>query len=234
VHRHNLQELLDQPDVPEPLRRAMYADLDWMHRVLGTYRVILSRLAGGPARTVLDLGCGDGALLARIRRRLGARVIGVDLQPPPTPPAFPILRADAINDPLPRADAAVALLLAHHLSETELQALVRNARRSVRRLLLLDIVRSRLPLTLFRWFIAPFVHPAVVEDGIRSFHRAYRPGELRAAIRPALDSAHLRHTVAPLSLWQLIEITWPAPVTAFPAKPAAVYSCCTAETPDPA
>jgi len=54
-------------------------------------------------------------------------------------------------------------------------ALIRNVGRSCRRFILLDLVRHRLPLALFRLFVAPLASPIVAIDGrisIRSLTRA--------------------------------------------------------------
>ena len=123
---------------------------------------------------------------------------------------FPIMRADAARDPLPHADVAISTCLAHHLDDDQLIAMIRNVGRSCRRFLLLDLVRHRLPLVLFRTF-APLAVPALnVSDGCQSIRRSYTPPELRALIERALDgtAARFRHTVAPCSIRQIADIRY--------------------------
>src|SRR5260221_165076 len=71
-----------------------------------------------PVRRVLDIGCGDGALLQEIRNRVRADVIGVDLRATSrAPAAVPIVQANAVLAPLPDSDVAVAVCVVHHLTD---------------------------------------------------------------------------------------------------------------------
>jgi hypothetical protein len=65
VDRRDTVELLDDPSLPEEVVAEAYRDLAWTHRWLGNTRAILVRLKDGDAQSVLDLGCGQGALLRR-------------------------------------------------------------------------------------------------------------------------------------------------------------------------
>jgi len=100
-------------------------------------------------------GCGQGALLVEIRKRLGAEVIGFDLRPAPSDSPVPIIAGNAVTYRLPEADVTVCVVTAHHLSETELAGLIANVSRSCDRFILLDLVRHRVPLALFRISLAP-------------------------------------------------------------------------------
>jgi hypothetical protein len=90
--------------------------------------------------------------------------------------------------------------------------MIRNVGRSCRRFIILDIVRSAVPLTLFRIFIAPFVSRITAADGQTSIRRAYTPDELHALVKDALagTSANFRHTVAPFGVRQAVDISYPA------------------------
>jgi SAM-dependent methyltransferase len=205
-------EILDDPAVPEAIRSRCYRDLARMHWWLGNEAAILRRIRQDPqpARRVLDIGCGHGALLVRIRQRLGLEVVGVDLNPPKQHPGVPILRADAITDPLPAADIAISLMLIHHLSPEEVRELIRNVGRFCRRFIILDLVRHRVPAALFRGFVAPFVNPVNVEDGLQSIARAFAPTELGAIVREALAGSgpSFRHEVAWLNVRQVVDIRY--------------------------
>ncbi len=210
MERRDAVELLDDPALPEQTVAAAYRDLARVNRWLGNTHAILARLRDSGASSVLDLGCGQGALLKDIHEKLGLRVTGLDLRPAPPDSPVPILSGNAVTDPLPRADVALAVLFAHHLTEAELIALIRNVSRSSRRLIILDLVRHWLPLALFRVFVAPFLSYINTVDGITSIRRAYTPRELRRIAESAVagTGARVRHSVAPLYTRQIIDITW--------------------------
>jgi SAM-dependent methyltransferase len=206
-------EILDAANVPEHLADRAYRDLTRIHLVLGDTRAIVAAIRRDPlpVRRVLDIGCAHGGVLRHIQRRLAVDVVGVDRNPSATANTpFLILRADAIQDHLPAADVAFSMLVAHHLAPGEVAALIRNVGRSCRRFILLDLVRHRLPLALFRVFVAPLVSPIVRTDGCASIRRAYTSAELSQIAREALrgTGADVRHSVAPFYVRQILDITW--------------------------
>jgi 2-polyprenyl-3-methyl-5-hydroxy-6-metoxy-1,4-benzoquinol methylase len=212
MDRANVTELLEDPSLPEEVVAKAYLDLARTQRFLGNTGAIFRRLRDSPVpiRTVLDIGCGQGALLEEIQRELGVDVIGVDLRPAPSSSEVPILTANAAVDPLPSADVALAVCLIHHLTEREVIQLIRNVSRSCRRLILLDLVRHWMPLTLFRVFVGPFLHRINAADGVTSIKRSYTPHELRAIVDEAVRGSNARvvHTVAPFNTRQIIDISW--------------------------
>jgi SAM-dependent methyltransferase len=205
-------EILDSPDVPEPVRERCYDELARLHRRIGTTRAIVRSIRRDPVpvRTVIDIGCGYGALLRDLQQTLGVKATGIDRMPPSRPSGVHIVNADAVRDPLPEADLAISLAMVHHLSSDELTALIRNVGRSCRRFLIVDLVRHWLPLSLFRILVAPLSNPINARDGIRSFERAFTPRELNLAVRDALagTGAEFRQEVAPLYLRQTIDIRY--------------------------
>jgi SAM-dependent methyltransferase len=206
-------ELLeDHRSLPDDAVARAYRELQRTHRWLGNTAAVLCLLRQDPIpiRIVLDIGCGHGALLQEIRRRLGVEVIGFDLRPAPTTAPVPILTGNAVTEPLPRADVAVAVCLAHHLSEGDLIRLIRNVSRSCRRFIILDLVRHRLPLSLFRTFVCPFLGRLNAKDGVTSIRRSYTPREMRCVVDSALDgsSGEVQHTVAPFYIRQVVDISW--------------------------
>ena len=213
MHRSFDAEILDSDSVPADVAERAYRGLRLTHKLLGNTAALIRAMKRDPlpVRRVLDVGCGHGGVLLDVQRSLGVEAIGVDLKPPSrTMTPFPILKADAARDPLPEADVAISLCLAHHLDEGEFVALVRNVGRSCRRFVLLDLVRHRLPLVLFR-VVAPLVIPRLnVTDGCQSIRRSYTPPEFRAVLVRALNGtpATFRHTVAPLSIRQIADITY--------------------------
>ena len=206
----NVTELLEDPSLPEQVVADAYRDLARLHRWLGNTAAVLDRLRQCRASSVLDIGCGQGALLLEIRRKLGATVTGFDLRPAPESSPVRILGGDATIDPLPRADAAIVVCLVHHLSPDDIVRLIRNVSRSCGRLIILDPVRHWLPLWLFRIFVGPFSRRINAADGVTSIRRSYTPRELRKLVNTAVEGtgARVRHTVAPFYIREVIDISW--------------------------
>src|SRR5580658_8133557 len=209
MNRANVPELLEDPTLPADVVAAAYRNLASTQRFLGNTRAIFRQLRKhrDPIHLIVDIGCGQGALLEEIQKRLGVDVIGFDLRPAPSGPVR-ILTGNATVDPLPRADVALAVCVVHHLSEAEIIALIRNVSKSCRRLILLDLVRHWIPLTLFRVFVAPFLHRINAVDGLTSIKRAYTPRELREIVDEAVkgSGASVDHIVAPFYVRQVIDI----------------------------
>lgn len=207
MRRSFAPEILDDPEVSDEVHARAHRGIMLTHRLLGNTRAI-AKAIGRDARSVLDLGCGGGGLLAELERRLGVEGIGVDLRVARDAPVR-IVRADAVRDPLPACDVAIAVMLAHHLSGRDLTALIRNVGRSCRRLILLDPVRHELPRMLFRVALYPFLYRVNALDGLRSVERSYTAEELRAVVEEALAGAgEYRHTVAPCYIRQVVDIRY--------------------------
>lgn len=202
-------ELMDSPDVKGPVLDKFHRDLNFVNRCLGTFPTIerFIRKDGKPAGRILDIGCGGGALLEYLQRRLGAEVIGVDRKPPDTA-NVPIVAADAVTEPLPQADIAVCSLLAHHLTPEQNVALIRNVSRSCRRFIIQDLIRHPLPLVLFTVFLCPLIGREAAVDGRQSIRRAYTPEEFAELVRAALaeTTATFSIDVSPFLSRQIINI----------------------------
>jgi len=204
-------ELMDSDDIPEADRALFHKDLALVHRILGDLKAVLHRIrhAPHPVRSVIDIGCGDGAALASIRDAVGVEVTGVDLRPPDKDVhGIPILRCDATREQLPQADVAISLLTLHHLTDDQAVDMIRNTARSCRRFICLDLVRHPLPFALFSTFIAPLIHKGAADDGRQSIRRAFKPAELRALVARALHGipASVEHEVSPYYAKQIIDI----------------------------
>lgn len=213
MNRCQESELLERDEVPDALAARAYRDLTRIHRYLGDTRLIVGALRRDPlpVRRVLDVGCGHGGVLADVRKQLGVEVVGVDVKSPGARHgSIPIIQADATRDPLPMADVAFSMYLGHHLSDDGLVALIRNVGRSCRRFILLDLVRHRLPLALFRLFVAPLASPIVAIDGRISIRRSYTGSELECLVGKALagSASRSRHSIAPLWIRQVADISY--------------------------
>ncbi len=213
MQRSLAPEIMDDPRVPHEIWEPFHRQLGSLHRFLGNQRAILDALQRHPRPIgrVLDIGCGDGELLNTIRHTLGVEVMGIERRPPLRNTfGVPIVEADATRDRLPEADVAVCMTVFHHPAEAEIVALIRNAARSVHRLVILDLVRHWLPLTLFSTFLSPLLIRTVAADGCQSIRRAYTPPELRAVVEAAVagSNARLVHSVTPFRSRQMIDISW--------------------------
>lgn len=208
-------ELLDGNEVSAETLAKAYGQINRVHRWLGNTSAVLRLLADGPKRPkrVLDIGCGQGALLAEIRRSLGVEVIGFDLREAPADAPVQIMTGNAVFDPLPEADVAICLMVAHHLSEAELASMIGNVGRSCRRFVVLDLVRHSVPLALFRTFVSPLLSRINSLDGQTSIRRAYTAEEMRGIVDRGLSESsrpvsRMRHTVSPLWIRQVVDICW--------------------------
>ena len=214
--RSNQTEILDDAPLSEAEIAQCYRELRGVNRWLGNHWAVLRRLRGyfgadcGPGRRVLDIGCGQGALLVEIREKLGVAVVGFDLRPAPVGSPVEIVAGDAVIDALPRADVAVSMMTAHHLSEAELIGMIRNVGRSCDALILLDLVRHPVPLVLFRIFVAPWLGRVNALDGATSIRRAFTAGEMRRVVAEAVGGPGVRwrQTVAPFWTRQVVEVWW--------------------------
>lgn len=213
MRRIDEAERLDQPGLPDPVIARAYATIDSIHHWLGDTRAVVDAIRRDPlpVRRVLDVGCGTGLALPRLRRALDVEVVGADIRPHPRISAtLPIVRADARFDPLPPADVAFSMYLGHHLAPADLVRLIRNVGRYCRRFILLDLVRHPLPLAVFRFAIARFLGAVNAEDGARSIRRSYTPAEWRSAASAALRGTRgsFRISVAPLYVRQIIDVSY--------------------------
>jgi SAM-dependent methyltransferase len=196
---------MDSPDIQGAVLEVFHRDLVFIHKCLGTFPTIerFIRADPKPVRRVMDVGCGSGALLDYLRRRMNVEVIGVDQKPVATP-GIKVVAADALAGPLPEADVAVTTLMAHHLTPEQNLALIRNVSRSCRRFIIHDLIRHPLPLGLFTVFICPLIGREAAVDGRQSIRRAYSPDEFRKMV--ASTGATFTIDVSPFRSRQIVDI----------------------------
>jgi len=200
---------MDSPEINGPVLETFHRDLILVNKALGTFPTIerFLRQSDPPVRKVIDIGCGSGALLDHLRRRMNVEVLGVDLKPWPMA-AVPVVTANAITEPLPDADAAVTTLMAHHLTPEENIALIRNVSRSCRRFLIHDLIRHLVPMCGFSVFLCPFIGKEARVDGRQSIRRAFTPRELSELVQTALAGTGGTFTidVSPFLSRQVVDI----------------------------
>lgn len=221
MRRYEQSEILDGEGVDDHLVARAYRELHNVHRFLGTTSAVLRLLRRQPSGTnprsktrVLDIGCGQGAMLAFLCSRTGFDGIGFDLRPaPPSPHGIPVYAGNAVYDPLPQADVAICVMMAHHLTPDELGKMIDNVSRSCRRFVIIDLVRHPVPLMLFRIFLCPFLSRLNALDGQTSICRAFTASEMKRVVQDAeqrglVPVRSIEHSVAPFWIRQVIDIQW--------------------------
>jgi 2-polyprenyl-3-methyl-5-hydroxy-6-metoxy-1,4-benzoquinol methylase len=205
--RSLLPEIMDGPHTSEEVLRKFHADLRFIHRFMDNGAMLLRRLKG--ARSVIDIGCGDGELLMLVRARTGAEVQGVDLVDQPHA-KVPVIKADATREALPTAEVAISSMVIHHLTEEQVVDLIRNVGRSCQRFVILDLVRHPLPLWLYTIFLCPFLSRVGAADGRQSIRRAFTGPEMKALVSQALagTGSTFDQWVSPYWARQVVEITY--------------------------
>jgi 2-polyprenyl-3-methyl-5-hydroxy-6-metoxy-1,4-benzoquinol methylase len=200
-------EIMDGPHTSEDVLRRFHADLRFIHRFMNNGALLLRRLNG--ARSVIDIGCGDGELLKFVRERTGADVLGVDLADQPHA-KVPVMKADATRDVLPTAEVAISAMVIHHLTEEQVVDLIRNVGRSCQRFVFLDLVRHPLPLWLYTIFLCPFLSRVGAADGRQSIRRAFTGPEMKVLVSQALagTGSTFDQWVSPYWARQVVEITY--------------------------
>ncbi|WP_430593120.1 methyltransferase domain-containing protein [Humidisolicoccus flavus] len=214
-----LRELMDAPDAdPLRLRRTLerFGIVNAAVSAWGTvYRRHLRPVLearSGPAR-ILDIGCGGGdvlrTLIARARRD-GFDVSGLGIDPEPT--AIEVARAHPSvaevtferthsSELVARGehfDVVVSNHLLHHLSNEELQLLLRDSAALTRGVALhADIERGPIAYAGFSLGSLPLAAGTFIRvDGLRSIRRSYTAGELHAT----LPAGWTTHRPAPFRL----------------------------------
>ncbi len=191
-------------------------DLAWLNRVgLGPWAIVRwlkhgMRQVGGKNFGLIDVGCGDGALLRTINRwamrnGFALELAGIDFDPntialacarTSETEAIVFQVADVFEfTPARRPDFIVSSLLAHHLDDERIVEFIRwlnaNARHGW---LIYDLQRSAILHRSIGLIGRPArLHPMVVHDGQISVTRSLTRAEWRDRIRAAgLDPAQVR------------------------------------------
>jgi ubiquinone/menaquinone biosynthesis C-methylase UbiE len=207
--RAQLSELMDEPSSYEELR-ACLRDLEQVNRVTFGYRPTLrlleqfvDRAREGEPLHIVDVGCGGGDMLRRIRvwagrRQIAVRLTGIDLNPNAVRAAREFTPAgsgirwvsgnaysfDAAADPV---GVVISSLFTHHLPDDEIVRFLKWMERVARSgWFVNDLSRSRTPYLGFKALAAVMRwHRFVRHDGPVSFRRAFLPEEWRKYVESA-------------------------------------------------
>lgn len=218
-----LTELMDAPDCdPVRLERTLRR-FTIINRLVsgwgGVYadHVRPALLAGGGQGRILDIGCGGGDILRGLVRRAradGFEVTGLGIDPDER--SLAVARGAASVDGISyRAaysadlaaegdsfDVVVSNHLVHHLSASQLSALLADSEVLAGRVALhSDIARGRAAYGLYAVGITPFAPGSLLRtDGLRSIRRSYTASEL-AAVLPAGWAVHTPGLFRLLARW---------------------------------
>ncbi len=168
-----------------------------LHR--DTYKLVKSL----KPKTLLDVGCGDGALLAAIAKKLPeCKSLGIDISDEAIQHATRYRQANlnfSCTQILQPADIIMANLVCHHMTNSELEEFLHQAYQKAGRLVLInDLQRHKVAKALFGLLSGPlFSNRLISLDGITSIERGFHKHELKG----------LLNNVAPNS-W---EIRWRFP-----------------------
>lgn len=197
-------EQMDDPGLAPETYDTVLKDLARVNAVTLAARPTIDFLRRGtrtmPAFRLLDVGFGHGDMLRRIarwarRRDIAVDLIGVDLNPrsaavarAATPLHWPIeYRTGDYKDVAGPIDFVVSSLVAHHMSDDELDAFIRfmEARAAIG-WMINDLHRLGLAYHGFPLLARLLgAHRIVREDGQVSIGRAFRPAEWRAILERA-------------------------------------------------
>ncbi len=201
--RSTRPEILDQTVLDDAEHARCMADLARVNRLTLTHGPTLRFLAraarGHRSLSVLDVACGNGDLLRRIRRwadrrGLAATLSGIDLDPRSAEAAtLPEMRiayrtGDVfLDEPTSPLDVILSSQFAHHLSDPQLVAFLRWIdRHATLGWFIADLHRHAIAYYTFP-LLAPAVrlHRIVRLDGVVSIARSFRRADWERALSEA-------------------------------------------------
>jgi 2-polyprenyl-3-methyl-5-hydroxy-6-metoxy-1,4-benzoquinol methylase len=192
---------MDDPGLDPEIYDQVLADLSrvngWTFAGRPTLAFLRHATRGMNAFRLLDVGFGHGDMLRRIarwarRRGIAVDLVGVDLNPnsetaarAATPAGMPIdYRTGDYRDVAGPFDFVVSSLVAHHMTDSELDAFIRFMEaQATRGWLINDLHRHALSYATFPLLARMLrAHRIVREDGQLSIARSFRPDEWRAIL----------------------------------------------------
>ena len=199
MKRVRIPEEMDDPHLNAGAHRHALKSLARVNRLLGIDHSVRRKLdrAAPPTTSVLDIGCGGGALLKYLAKTdAGPRkLVGVDrseyaLQLAENSiPSGAWIVADVRRLPLAAGsfDVVVCTLLLHHFDPDDVVAVLAEAARVARSVVLVsDLTRSG-TAWIATWLVTRLLSRSWVfhTDGPRSVRAAYTPTEMQALARRA-------------------------------------------------
>ena len=192
------EEIMERPDLPRSELRHALVVLGRLNKLFLSRRMLAARVRPG---RVLDVATGGGDIPEYLRRRGIARVAtGIERSKDVVTlarelsPGVDLACADALRMPFAdhAFDTATAHLFFHHLNDDECVAVLREMSRVARRVVVLDLERSRV-LYLFLSVVLLFSGNAITRhDGPLSVRRSWKKSE----VRQLAERAGMRATVS--------------------------------------
>lgn len=200
-----LTEKMDQPDCEEGLLFNTYRQFNTINRLIsGWQRIYKTQIRPvlkdkSKSYSLLDIGCGGGdiiKLLDQLTKKEGLDIhfTGIDpderaiqfLSDQNWPENVSFKKATSFD--LAQAnrtfDLVISNHLVHHLSESEIQTLCKDAEKlAFQKVIFNDIERSDIGYASFRIAATPlFRNSFIVEDGLTSIKRSFRKSELQRTV----------------------------------------------------
>jgi len=166
-------------------------------------RMAQRRTSAAPERPlhIIDVACGGGDMLRRVRDRLHARGIdarftGMDISTTAIQHArqhhadrqdTTLLIGDALQAPIPPHDVVMCSLFLHHLERTQAASLLSSMREAARLGVVVNDLRRTTPGYVAAWVGTRLLSrsPVVHQDGPSSVRAAWTGDELLAIAREA-------------------------------------------------
>ncbi|UBZ10826.1 methyltransferase domain-containing protein [Leeuwenhoekiella palythoae] len=201
-YRKLTPELMDDPNVDEATLKAALAEVTRVNKYLGGQQVTLEGLRyffdrfSQKSYTILDVGCGDGAMLRSIanfarKRSIAVKLIGIDINPKSIALAqkrsqdFPELSFQVqdvfkLNETHLEIDIITSTLTMHHFNDAEiLKFLAQFLKLANLGVVINDLQRSTIAYRLFQAYSRVFMKSAMARhDGLISIERAFTKNEL--------------------------------------------------------
>lgn len=211
IYARDREEHIDDPKLPEEVRRGLIRALDRLNVAVGFYPLLFHVLKRhlrdtppGPV-SVLDVGSGHGAFPIRLQRRgrldqHTLRVVGSDLAPAYVDEArtsaaragvdveFRVVDALRLDELDERFDVITCTQTVHHFPPALVADLMYRALRNARRgVVLFDARRGLLTLggVVTAAVLTGGPNARFVHDGVVSIRRMYSPAELELLARCA-------------------------------------------------
>ncbi|SHI24724.1 methyltransferase domain-containing protein [Leeuwenhoekiella palythoae] len=201
-YRKLTPELMDDPHVDEATLKAALAEVTRVNKYLGGQQVTLEGLRyffdrfPQKSYTILDVGCGDGAMLRSIanfarKRSIAVKLIGIDINPKSIALAqkrsqdfpevsFQVQDVFKLNETHLEIDIITSTLTMHHFTDTEiLKFLAQFLKLANLGIVINDLQRSTIAYRLFQAYSRVFMRSAMARhDGLISIERAFTKNEL--------------------------------------------------------
>ncbi|MRH99547.1 methyltransferase domain-containing protein [Kriegella sp. EG-1] len=210
--RYSEEELMDDPQIPIDVLRATYLDINRANHYLGGDNCILKSVMllveENPKKkySLIDIGCGDGAMLRKIadnfrNRNIEIELLGVDInekaillaqESSSKYPEISFKRMDVFKANKLKSDIVIATLTMHHIAEKDISNFLHSLKNiSQTGIVINDLHRSRMAYYLFKFFSVIFIKTKIAKnDGLVSIRSGFTKREFENYSRLFPKSQH--------------------------------------------